>query len=72
MKDTRDLRTTLIADLNDLREGRITRAEARARAQVARNIIDTIKIEVASYSMNMSAYQPVLLEDPGHFKIAAE
>lgn len=72
MKDTRDLRNTLIADLNALRNGEITRAEARARAQVARNIIDTLKIEVASYSMNVSTYQPVLLEKPETFLEAAE
>lgn len=72
MKDTRDLRTSLIADLQALREGKITRAEARARAQLARNVLDTLKIEVASFAMNVDRYQPVALENPAHYHIAAE
>jgi hypothetical protein len=73
MKTTSDLRNILIADLTALRNGNITRAEARARAQVARNILDTIKIEVASHAMNVSYYQPVLLDcEPTTFLEAAE
>ena len=72
MKDTRDLRTSLIADLEALRQGKITRAEARARAQLARNVLDTLKIEVASFAMNVDRYQPVVLENPAHYQLAAE
>jgi len=72
MKNTAELRNALLRDLDDLRRGAITRSEARARAMLARNVIDTLKIEVASHAMNMSQYSPVLLQAPSSFSVAAE
>ena len=67
MKTTTDLRKMLLEDLVYLRQAKITKAEARARAYVARNIIDTMKVELAAASMNLSAFNPVLLESPERF-----
>ena len=62
LQTTTDLRRVLTKDLEDLRSGKITKSDARTRAYVARNIIDTLKIEIAASAMNLSKYEPVLLD----------
>lgn len=62
LETTADLREVLVRDLQDLRTGKLPKSDARARAYVAKQIIDTLKIEVAAHAMNMTSYQPVMLE----------
>ena len=72
MRNTVELRNTLLQDLADLRTGVISRSEARARSMLARNIIDTLKIEVAAQAMLIDQFSPVLLQPPSKFRAAAE
>lgn len=62
MFDTADLRSGLKGDLDALRAGKISRSEARARAALARNILDTVKIEIAATAMRLETFAPVELE----------
>lgn len=47
----RDLRETHLRDLADLRSGAISVSQARARAIIVRNIIESHKIELVSQRM---------------------
>lgn len=67
LKTTSDLRKILTEDLLLLRDAKITKADARARAYVARNVIDTLKVELAAHAMNLKSFTPVLLESPERF-----
>lgn len=62
MLNTSDLRKDILGDLADLRSGKITRAEARARAMLMRNALDTMKIEIAATALRADSFQPVSLE----------
>lgn len=75
MRNTHELRQALIQDLEGLRAGTIPRPEARARAYLARQIIDTIKVEAVAAAMNTGGYRAVMLfdgEDEEALTIAAE
>jgi hypothetical protein len=50
---TATLRAELIADLAALRDGKINRAEARTRGYIAKQVIDTMKLEVVAAAMNL-------------------
>jgi len=49
---TRDLRVSLIQTYQDLLTGRMTLMEARARAQVARAIMETVRTEIMMMRIN--------------------
>ena len=58
---TATLRQGLVEDLEALRSGKITGATARSRAYLAKQVIDTIKIEVVAAQMALEAIEPVAL-----------
>jgi len=58
-KTTADIRAGLIRDLNSLRAGNISISEARTRAYLAKNIIDTVKIEIVAAQMNMDRFSAI-------------
>jgi hypothetical protein len=73
MRDTNQLREALIEDLMALRAGNLARPEARARAYLARQIIDTVKVEAIAAAMNTDTYRAVeLLPANNTAAIAAE
>jgi hypothetical protein len=72
MKTTTDLRRELIADLNALKSGAITRAEARVRANIAKQIIDTVKVECVAMTLGTDAPIPVNFSGAHQTAIAAE
>lgn len=73
MRTTADLRSSLIDDFKALRAGEISRAEARARSYVAKQIIETVKVECVASMQNVDQYDPVILEPAPHAQmIAAE
>lgn len=60
---TATLRRDLIADLAALREGTLSGSEARTRAYVAKQVIDTMKLEIVAAHMKLEDFQPIgLLE----------
>jgi hypothetical protein len=62
--DTRSLRGGLIGDLAALRSKEISVADARARALLAKNTIDTVKVELVAKAMNIDELTPLaLIED---------
>lgn len=61
MKTTADLRDSIIKDLALLKSGDITRAEARTRAYLAKQIIDTVKTECVAMSLGSTRLEPVSL-----------
>jgi hypothetical protein len=63
MFTTVDLRRSLLQDLSDLREGKITPHHARSRALVARTIIETIKVEIDLASLKLASLAPVILQE---------
>jgi hypothetical protein len=46
--NTADLRRDLMADLKSLREGKLTNASIRARAIMARTILQSISVEISA------------------------
>lgn len=58
---TADVRGDLLIDLRALRSGNLSRSEARVRAYVAKQIIDTLKIEVVAANMQLDSFRPVPL-----------
>lgn len=48
---TKEIRDELIADLAALRKGEITVAQAKARALLARNILESLKIDLVAQRM---------------------
>lgn len=73
MRNTHELRQALIEDLQGLRNGTLPRPEARARAYLARQIIDTVKVEAVAAAMNTGGYSAVELMGPdAALSIAAE
>lgn len=72
MLTTASLRADLLNDLAQLRDGKITVSQARARAAIARSVCDTLKIELAAASLAKQKFEPVLLLDaPRPLGIAA-
>jgi hypothetical protein len=61
--NTSELRKILIEDLTALRSGKITPNEARARAALVRQIIDTMKIELLHEAMNQPHPKAIPLTD---------
>lgn len=59
MKDTLQLRKMLIRSLEDVIEKRITPNDARARAMLARGILDTVRVEIQAARIGLSTYEPV-------------
>lgn len=72
MQTTTDLRRELIADLDALKSGAITRAEARVRANIAKQIIDTVKVECVAMTLGTNAPVPVNFSGAQPTAIAAE
>ncbi|MFC5355469.1 hypothetical protein [Azospirillum himalayense] len=62
MKTTADLRRMLIEDFQALRSGNITRSEARTRAYLAKQIVDTMKLEMIAAAANTNKFDPVVIE----------
>lgn len=71
MLDTADLKNALLQDYHDLKAGKITRSEARARASVAKNAIDLMKIEIMAASANLKEFEPVQLYPTDRLKLRA-
>jgi hypothetical protein len=59
--DTSDLRAGLVADLAALRDGKLSGSEARTRAYVAKQVIDSMKLEIVAAHMQLNGFQPVAL-----------
>ena len=72
MQTTSDLRNVLISDLEGLRAGTITRPEARCRAYVAKQIIDTVKVECVAMAGGYSSTTPLAISTPSPMAVAAE
>lgn len=64
--NTSGLRQMLIEDLTALRSGKLTPNEARARAALVRQIIDTMKIELLHEALNQTQSRPVALTSDDH------
>jgi hypothetical protein len=60
-KDTASLRQSVMQDLQDLRDGRINNATARARAALTRTIIDTVSVEISAAQLGRH-FDPVRLD----------
>lgn len=58
---TETLREGLIEDLAALRKGKMRASEARARAYLAKQIIETVKIEAVAEHLRLEKFQPVSL-----------
>lgn len=58
---TASLRRGLIEDLAALREGTLSGAEARTRAYVAKQVIDSMKLEIVAAHMKLEEFAPVAL-----------
>lgn len=72
MQTTAELRDTLISDLEGLRKGAITRPEARCRAYVAKQIIDTVKVECVAMAQGYDRTVPLSIRSTQPTAIAAE
>ncbi len=57
--DTLKLRKFLLQSMCELRDKQLTVSEARARAWLARAIIDTVRMEVIAARTGVSNYAPV-------------
>jgi hypothetical protein len=64
LTDTLTLRSFLIETLQDLVKGRITNAQSNARSRVAREITETVKIEIIAARQGMVSYKPVKFFPP--------
>lgn len=62
IKDTKDLRLKLLQVYQDCERGQITNAAARARAYVAREILDTVKVEIMASRLGVTSFKPVRLD----------
>lgn len=71
MKNTADLRAALIEDFEALRRGELSRPEARVRAYVAKQVIETLKVECVASAANVDHYAPVTI-NANSVAIAAE
>lgn len=58
---TADLREGLLRDLTALRGGDLRPSEARCRAYVAKQIIDTLKVEAIALTYRVERFEPVPL-----------
>ena len=54
----------LIQDLKDLRKGKITNADARCRALLAREILRSVHLSLEGMKMIEAKAKPVTLEAP--------
>jgi hypothetical protein len=61
IEDTLDLRRLLLQSLEDVIEKRITPNEARARAWLAREIVNTVRLELAFARTGLAVVTPVRL-----------
>lgn len=61
LKTSLDLRRLLLQSLEDLIEKRITPNDARARAWLAKAVIDTVRVEITAARQGLSSYKPVNL-----------
>lgn len=71
MYDTSDLRRKILEDFDALRAGKITPADARARALLARSAVDTMKVEIAAAAMRLDRFNPVILDNKAQLQVAA-
>lgn len=61
VETTADLREGLLRDLTMLRAGDLRPSEARCRAYVAKQIIDTLKVEAVALTYRVDHFEPVPL-----------
>lgn len=59
VSDTLELRVLLLKSLDDVVNKKITPNDARARAWLARSILDTMRIEMIAAREGLSNYKPV-------------
>lgn len=71
MRDTADLREMLLKDLDGLRAGEIAVSDARARAALAKTIVDTLKVELDAASAGSQTFVPVMLSRKREIRAAA-
>ncbi len=50
-KTTGDLRTAMVKLYQDVEQGKVTASVARAKVQVAKTIVDTLKVEIAAANL---------------------
>ena len=58
---TADLRRGLLSDLDSLRAGELPASVARTRAYVAKQVIDTMKLELAAQALQLSSIHSIPL-----------
>lgn len=58
---TLDLRRGLVSDLEALRKGTAANSDVRTRAYVAKQIIDTMKLELIAERMRLGDIAPIAL-----------
>lgn len=61
LKDTHDLRRLLLVSLDELVSKQITPNEARARAWLVREVLDTMRLEMIAARTGLGVYAPVEL-----------
>lgn len=59
IRTTRDMRMSLLSTYEDLLAKRITPMEARARALVARAVLDTVRTELIMARTNLREYRTI-------------
>ena len=64
LKDTRSLRLRLIKSFEQHQRGEISNAFVRAQAFVAREILDTIKVEIVASRVGLRSFAPVNFDSP--------
>jgi len=55
------IRRMLLEDLQKLRAGELRNSDARARAYVTKQIIDTMKLEAVAMQMRVEVFEPLAL-----------
>lgn len=60
--DTLQLRLLMLRSLDDVVNKRITPSDARARALLARAILDTVRIEIIAAREGLAKYAPINLQ----------
>lgn len=65
LQDTRDLRLRLMKTFQDHQAGRVSNAFVRAQALNAREILDTLKVEIMASRIGLKSFTPVSLDSVG-------
>jgi len=72
--NTNDLRAQILHDLDDIRAGKLSKGEARVIIGMHRNLIETLKVDLAYANSQVLNIRPVeiILKHASKLGIAAE